>query len=213
MAYKLVQDFAFDKVDYSYDPQGDVLDISFGPPAPAIALQIEDWLAIQMRIQPPGLQGITMIGFKKIFEKINRYMECELPERMQRLASAKLLVAYDDESDTLNMQIFEVGRKIPSSDQETGVLTVFESLNLASGMGAKEALKNIYIERSLPSKDIVGIKIMRFTEFGLAALESFIGAIVDTLFEPRTQRDEKVHLITNTLVQRLDWQSLAAHAI
>ncbi len=99
MAFRLVQEFKFENVDYAYDRQGDVLDISFGPPAPAIALQVEDWLAIQLRLNPPLLQGMTIVGFKKIFEKINRYAERELPERMERLARvtkehARLLRAY-----------------------------------------------------------------------------------------------------------------------
>jgi len=69
MAYKLVQEFKFDKVDYQYDRRGDLLDVSFGPPAPAIALQVEDWLAIQVRIDPPSFQGMTIVGFRNIFEK------------------------------------------------------------------------------------------------------------------------------------------------
>src|SRR5208337_5627977 len=97
MAYKLVQVFKFEKVDYSYDRTGDVLDISFGPPAPAIALQVEDWLAIQVRINPPSIQGMTIVGFKTVFEKINRYAEKELPKRMKRLAKVEMSIAYDDE--------------------------------------------------------------------------------------------------------------------
>ena len=109
MAYKLVQDFKFENVDYSYDRRGDVLDISFGPPAPTIALQVEDWLAIQVRINPPSLQGMTIVGFKTIFEKINQYAEKELPKRMKSLAKVEMSIAYDDESDTLVYRWEDVG--------------------------------------------------------------------------------------------------------
>jgi hypothetical protein len=212
MAYQLVQEFRFDKLDYSYDQRGDVLDVSFGPPAPAIALQVEDWLAIQVRINPPALQGMTIVGFKKIFEKINRYIETELPERMQRLASARLSVAYDDESDTATVRVLEEHDGAQPLPGGTGIPSVFEPLSAASGAGTDQSLRHVYVERSLPSKDIIGLKILRFTECGQAALEGFIGAIVDTLLEPGTQRDENLHLITNALVQQVDWQGFAAQA-
>jgi len=86
MAFELVQKFKFDRAEYAYDRNRDVLDISFGPPAPAVAIQVEDWLAIRMQVEPPNFQGMTIVGFRKIFEKINRYAERELPERMKRLA-------------------------------------------------------------------------------------------------------------------------------
>jgi hypothetical protein len=107
MAFQLVQEFKFEKADFSYDRSGDVLDISFGPPAPAIALQVEDWLGIQVRVNPPSLQGMTIVGFKTIFEKINGYAEKELPQRMKRLANVRMSIAYDDESDTLVYRWFE----------------------------------------------------------------------------------------------------------
>ncbi len=212
MAYQLVQEFRFDKVDYSYDRRGDVLDVSFGPPAPAIALQVEDWLAVQVRINPPAFQGITIVGFKKIFEKINRHIESELPERMQRLASARLLLAYDDESDTLKMRVLEEPEAAQPLPPGAGIPSIFEPLSAASGAGTDQSLRHVYVERSLPSKDIIGLKILRFTECGQAAMEGLVGAIVDTLLEPGTQRDENLHLITNALVQQVDWQGFAAQA-
>jgi hypothetical protein len=72
-----------------------------------------------------------------------------------------------------------------------------------------QSLRNVYVERTLPSKDIVGIKILEFTKCGPTALEGFLGAIVDTLFEPSAEHGENVHLITNALVQRLDRQRFA----
>jgi hypothetical protein len=219
MAFQLVQEFKFEKVDYRYDRRGDVLDISFGPPAPAIALQVEDWLAIQVRLNPPSLQGMTIIGFKRIFEKINRYAEKEVPERMRKLATAKLSVAYDNESDTLVMRWGEgagglrrLFQKLFFRREEKP--SIFEPLSKGGDPGppvttTDQSLRNVYVERTLPSKDIVGIKILEFTKCGPTALEGFLGAIVDTLFEPSAEHGENVHLITNALVQRLDRQRFA----
>ncbi len=213
MAFKLVQELKFENVDYAYEREGDVLDISFGPPAPAIALQVEDWLAIQVRISPPALQGMTIVGFKKISEKINRYAEKELPERMKRLARVTVSMAYDDESDTLIVR----GEEGPNAlrkllrrlgFQPAGKLSIFEPLTArtAPATAVGEPLRNVYVEKSLPSKDIVGMKILHYTQCGQAALEGVVGAIIDALFEPDAEHDENVHLITNALLQRFDWQ-------
>jgi hypothetical protein len=220
MAFEIVQEIKFENLDYSYDRRGDVLDISFGPPAPAIALQVEDWLAIQIRLAPPCLQGMTIVGFRKIFEKINRYIEKELPRRMKRLAAVKMSAAYDNESDTFVMRWEEeatgFGRFIERVfPHKRGKPSVFEPLSKARGLAspevtANQSLRNVYVEKSLPSKEIIGIKILEFTKCGPAAFEGFLGAIVDTLLEPSSEQDENIHLITNLLVQRLDWQRLTA---
>lgn len=219
MAFQLVQEFKFENLNYSYDPRGDVLDISFGPPAPAIALQVEDWLAIQVRLNPPFLQGMTIVGFKRIFEKINQYIEKELPQRMRRLATAKLFVAYDNESDTFEMRWEADPQGLRGLIQRVflhrrGMPSIFEPLSKAVGLAPEfvtsdQSLRNVYVEKSLPSKDIIGIKILEFTKCGPVAFEGFLGAIVDTLFEPNAIHDENIHLITNALMQRLDWSKLA----
>jgi hypothetical protein len=213
MAFQLVQEFKFDNVDYSYDRRSDVLDISFGLPAPAIALQVEDWLAIQVRVNPPSLQGMTVIGFRKIFDKINRYAEEELPGRMRRLATTKLSMTYDNESDTLVMRWSEGASGLHRLLQRLSFRkkekpSIFEPLSRVADAAhpatvTDQSLRNVYVERTLPSKDIVGIKILEFTKCGPAAIEGFLGAIVDTLFEPNAQHDENVHLITNALIERL----------
>jgi hypothetical protein len=222
MAFELVQEFKFENVDYSYDRRGDVLDISFGPPAPAIALQVEDWLAIQVRTSPPSLQGMTIVGFKRIFERLNKYVETELPQRMRKLATVKLSVEYDHDSDTLVMRWQEETRGFRRLIQKlflhrSGKPSIFEPLSKADGltpelMTADQSLRNVYVEKSLPSNDIVGIKFLEYTKYGPAAFEGFLGAIVDTLFEPNVKHDENIHLITNALMRRLDWQKLAAVA-
>ena len=81
MAFPLVETFSIDDVQYSYDRTGDVLYISFGLPRPAVAVQVEDWLAIRLANTPPLFAGMTIVGFKRIFEQINRYIDAEPPER------------------------------------------------------------------------------------------------------------------------------------
>jgi hypothetical protein len=223
MAFELVQEFKFENVNYSYDRGGDVLDISFGPPAPAIALQVEDWLAIQVRISPPALQGMTIVGFRRLFAKINQYIERELPQRIKRLTTARLALAYDNETDTFVMRWEKESGPLRKRIQKLflnreGYPTIFEPLHKADEgvqdhAGPSEALKNVYVEKMLPSKDIVGIKLLEFTKCGPVAFEAFLGAIVDMLFEPTGKHDENIHLITNALMERLDWSKLADVAV
>jgi hypothetical protein len=212
MAFELVQKFKFDRAEYAYDCNRDVLDISFGPPAPAVAIQVEDWLAIRMQVEPPNFQGMTIVGFRKIFEKINRYAERELPKRMKRLAgvSLEMSLTYDDQNDTLIVRwdekltgwrglvpgFFRPKKQKPS---------VFESLSKEPF----DSLRTIYVEKALPSKKIIGLKILEFTKCGPAAIEAFLGSIIDTIFEPNSKHDENAHLITNALIQRLYWTRLA----
>ncbi len=68
MAFVIEQQF--DDVQFHYDREGDVLYISFGPPAPAVSLGVEDWFVIRLSPESPRLLGFTMIGFKRIAAKI-----------------------------------------------------------------------------------------------------------------------------------------------
>jgi len=212
LAYNLVQKFAFDRMEYFYDPIGDVLDISFGPSAPSVALQVEDWLAIRISVTPPSFQGLTIVGFRKIFQKIHGYVEHDLSKRMKRLAHTSLLISisYDDQSDTLIVRfteqlfgwrrfvekLFHRARSMPS---------IFERLS----NHPEDPLNNVYVEKTLPSKQIVGVKILEFTKTGPAAIEGFLGAMVDSIFEPRAVQDENAHLIANALISKLDWPKLS----
>ena len=198
-------------MDYSYDRIGDVLDISFGPPAPSVALQVEDWLAMRVSITPPSLQGMTIVGFRKIFQKINGYVEHELPKRMKRLAqtSVQISVAYDDQSDTLIVRLTEqtIGwrRFVEKLFHHTRTApSTFERLS----NHPEDSLRNVYVEKTLPSKRIVGMKFLEFTKTGPAAIEGIFGAMVDSIFEPRTVHDENAHLIANALISKLDWPRL-----
>jgi len=98
-----------------------------------------------------------------------------------------------------------------------GIPTIFEPLSKGgavalSATAAEQSLHNVYVEKTIPSKDIVGLKSLEFTKCGPAALEGIFGAIIDTIFEPPVEYDENVHLFTNALVQRFDWRKFAALA-
>ena len=193
MAFKVVQTFDFEDVNYSYDRDADVLYLSFGNPKAAVAIQIEDWLALRIAVgPPPGLAGMTIVGFRRIFKRVNRYIERELPDRVERLATMSMKVAYDDESDT--MIVRQQGRE--------NELSTFEPL-----------APNVYLEKSLPSQEVLGIKVVNYTKTGLTAIETVFGKIVDTLLQPGPGPDENVRLITRAVVRSLNWDELAAIAV
>jgi hypothetical protein len=186
MAYELAQTLDFDTLEYSYDRERDVLYISFGPPVPAVALQVEDWLAVRVADQPPSLVGMTIVGFKRIFGELTRFIESELPTRMEKLAT--VTSSYDPNTDTLSIR----------KGQATGVFPLFEKLT-----------DNVYLEKSLPTKDLVGIKIVDYTKSGREAIEAMLGKMVDTIFEPTARPDENARLITRAAMKALDWETLA----
>ena len=72
----------------------------------------------------------------------------------------------------------------------------------------EDSLRNVYVEKTLPSKEIVGVKILEFTKVGPAAIEGFLGAMIDSIFEPGVEQDENAHLIANVLIANLDWSKL-----
>jgi hypothetical protein len=217
MAFHLVQEF--DKVHYRYDRLADVLDVSFGPPAPAVALQVEDWLALRIGLNVPVLQGMTVVGFRTIFEKVNRYVEEELPRRMKRLSKAHMEISYDDSTDTLiaRLRNVPVGRSRTAKKRSAEAkqrLSVFEPLLSGAETGSKgdaaKALRSVYVEKSLPSKEFVGVKIFEYTKCGPAAMEAIFGTLIDTLFsEPHSREAENTRLFTDAIIQHVDWQHLA----
>lgn len=190
MAFHVVQQVR--KPEYSYDPTGDVLYISFGPPRPAIAIQVEDWLALRLGLEEPFLAGMTIVGFKRVFEKINRYVEQELLQRMEKLTGLSFEISYDDQSDTLIMRL-----RMPRGKKAQ--FSIFEPLVTD---------RPVYLEKSFPTNDVVGIKVLEYTRHGPAAFEAFFETIIDTLFEPERKHDKNARLLTNALIQRLDWKKL-----
>jgi hypothetical protein len=150
---------------------------------------------------------MTIVGFRKIFEKINKYAEKELPRRMKRLASVSLemSISYDDQTDTLIMRWDEKlsgWRRLAKGflKRKRQKPSIFETLSKEPF----DSLRTVYVEKVLPSKEIVGLKILEFTKCGPSAIEAFLGCLVDTIFDPNMKPDENAHLITNALIQRLD---------
>ena len=66
----------------------------------------------------------------------------------------------------------------------------------------------VHVEKSLPSKEVIGLKILDFTKGGPAAIRDLFGTIADTLLEPHLSH-ENAHLITSTLIRHVDWKKLA----
>ena len=68
---------------------------------------------------------------------------------------------------------------------------------------------NLYLEKTIPSKEVVVVKITDFTRHGPEAIKAMFGIIVDALFDPGSRPEENVDLITKAVLGRFDWQALA----
>ncbi|OFW19485.1 MAG: hypothetical protein A3H27_18350 [Acidobacteria bacterium RIFCSPLOWO2_02_FULL_59_13] len=179
MAFVIEQ--GFEDAQHEYDREGDVLYISFGPPRPAVALTVEDWLVIRISPSPPHFCGFTIIGFKKIFSCIRPDLIQELPERIDRLKKARLHVVYSDETDTLTYRFEE--------EQPSYYERFFD---------------NIYLERSLVGSEIVGFKITRYTEQGESAMEKLLSSIVEALFAAPGTAPGPADALTRAFLEHLD---------
>ncbi len=186
MAFVIEQ--RFEDVRYSYDREGDVLYISFGPPEPCVALGVEDWLAVRITPSvPPQIRGFTIIGFKRIFSRIRPDLMANLPDRVDRLRSARFVIHYSDETDTLTFRFEE--------EQPA----YYERLD-----------GNIYLERALVGGAILGFRISQYTEHGNASAEKVLSSICDALFV--TPETPQADALTRALVQHLNLPALLSFA-
>ncbi len=183
MAFVIEQQF--NDVRHQYDPEGDVLYISFGPPVPAVTIDIEGWLAIRLVPNPPMLSGFTFIGFKRLFSKMRPDLIQEIPERVSRIKKSRFHIGYSDESDTLMLR-FE--------DEQPVYYEAFGN--------------NIYMERSLISSDIVGFKITHYTDQGVNSLERLVTGMLDALFASPHSSPRQVDGLTHALIKHLDIPTL-----
>jgi len=179
MAFVIEQ--RFEDAQHEYDRKADVLYISFGPPRPAVALTVEDWLVIRITPSPPQICGLTIIGFKSIFSSVRPDLIQELPERINKLEKARLLVRYSDETDTVTFRFEE--------EQPAYYERVSDS---------------IYLERSLVGTGIVGFKITRYTEQGEAALERLLSSMIEALFAEPGARYGPVDALTRAFLGHFD---------
>lgn len=179
MAFVIEQ--RFEDAHEEYDREADVLYISFGPPRPAVALTVEDWLVVRISPSPPQICGLTIIGFKSIFSNIRPDLIQELPERIGKLEKARLLVRYSDETDTLTYRFEE---------EQPAYYERFSD--------------NIYLERSLAGTGIVGFKITRYTEQGEPALERLLSSIVEALFAAPGSPYRPADALTRAFLEHLD---------
>ena len=179
MAFVIEQ--RFEDAQHEYDREADVLYIYFGSPRPAVALTVEDWLVIRMTPSPPQICGLTIIGFKNILSNIRRDLIQELPERIDRLKKARLLVHYSDETDTLTYRFEE---------EQPAYYERFSD--------------NVYLERSLAGAGIVGFKITRYTEQGEAALEKLLSSMIEALFAAPGAPGGPADALTRAFLEHLD---------
>ncbi len=105
MAFVIEQ--RFEDVQYEYDRDADALYVSFGPPRPAVALSVEDWLLIRVAPSPPQICGLTIVAFKQLFSRIRPDPIRELPERIDTLKQSRLLISYSDATDALTYRFEE----------------------------------------------------------------------------------------------------------
>jgi hypothetical protein len=183
MAFVVEQEFA--ETRHSYDREGDVLYLSFGPPVPAVSLVVEDWLVLRVsQSVPPKFVGMTLIGFKKLFSKVRPDLIEELPARVERLKTARLVVDYSDERDTCTFR-FEADE--PAYYERFG--------------------ESIYLERAILDNRITGLKITDYTARGQAAIEEVLAAMLDGLFalpSPNTPADA----LTRAFLEHFDLRHL-----
>lgn len=187
MAFVIEQ--RLDEAQHHYDKDGDVLYVSFGPPMPAVSVNIEDWLIL--RITPGGrhLCGLTIIGFKRLFEAVRPELITELPERLDRISQARFVATYADDADTLTVRF----------EEEQPVY--YEPF-----------VENVYLERALFGDDIIGFRVTHYTEHGTQALDRLLESILDTLFTPGAQLNTNASALTRVLLQRLDIPKLLSTA-
>jgi hypothetical protein len=159
MAFVIEQ--RFDTIEHQYDRDRDVLYLSFGPPVPSVSLVVEDWLVLRMAPGAPQICGVTIIGFKKIFSKMRSDLVEKLPARVARIQKARFIANYSDETDVLTFRFEE---------EQPAYYERFES--------------DVFLERTIVDKRIVGLKITHYTERGEGSVEKVLNAIIDALFAP-----------------------------
>lgn len=190
MAFVIEQRFQrLDDAQHEYDREADVLYVSFGPPRPSVALAVEDWLAIRITPSAPQICGLTIIGFKRIFSRIRPDLIEDLPERVAKLKTARFLVRYSDETDTLAFRFEE---------EQPAYYERFSD--------------NIYLERSLVGRGIVGFKITRYTEQGEPAMEELLSSMIGALFAAPGPTHSPADALTRAFLEHLDIRALLSLA-
>jgi hypothetical protein len=183
MAFVIEQEFA--ETEHSYDREGDVLYLSFGPPVPAVSLVVEDWLVLRVSPSfPPKFVGMTLVGFKKLFSKVRPDLIEELPARVEHLKAARLVVDYSDERDTCT---FRFEAEEPAYYERFG--------------------QNIYLERAVVDSHITGLKITDYTARGQAAIEEVLTAMLDSLFSV-TDPNSPVDALTRAFLEHFNLRHL-----
>jgi uncharacterized protein YuzE len=67
------------KINFFFDEEGDVLDITIGKPKKAVAKELKNDIAIRCDLETGEIVGIVILNFKKRFKQKKKPEEIELP--------------------------------------------------------------------------------------------------------------------------------------
>jgi uncharacterized protein YuzE len=67
------------KINFFFDEEGDVLDITIGKPKKAVAKELKNDIAIRCDPETGEIVGIVILNFKKRFKQKKKPEEIELP--------------------------------------------------------------------------------------------------------------------------------------
>jgi len=70
------------KINFFFDEEGDVLDITFGNPRKAVAKELRNDIAIRVDPKTGEIVGITILNFMRRFREKKKTEKIELPARV-----------------------------------------------------------------------------------------------------------------------------------
>jgi len=70
------------KINFFFDEEGDVLDISIGKPRKAVAKELKNDIAIRVDPESGEIVGITILNFMKRFKLKKKPEKIELPVKV-----------------------------------------------------------------------------------------------------------------------------------
>jgi len=70
------------KINFFFDEEGDVLDITFGKPRKAVAKELKNDIAIRVDPKTREIVGITILNFMRRFREKKKTEKIELPARV-----------------------------------------------------------------------------------------------------------------------------------
>ncbi|MBI1930449.1 DUF2283 domain-containing protein [Candidatus Poribacteria bacterium] len=68
-------------LNFFYDKEGDILDISIGPPQPAVSDEIGDDVIVRHHPETDEIIGFTILNFERRFEQHEKHYELPVMAR------------------------------------------------------------------------------------------------------------------------------------